>query len=536
MAESIDDVLRELEQTAPSARRGLYKNLYCFKPPPADAMERLISLFFSAEDNDAEYVRGYLACHGAKIDRENLAHLCRLAEKTESPRQLFWALDLVENCAIELEGVDPLVRRSLGHDAAVIRKNAAIFLRKRMPERVPEFVDDLVGALDIENDWVSHEVKKTCGGANRPLLVEALKKHARSSASDESRGGAALLLCDIFRGADDEVDSIVAEFSQAKSSALRAVGTKLKGERAGAAGSEAQLQALLDALKDKNAKVRLEAATALLRAPVDDARVRQAILGLAVDKKPDMRRVAAGWLRRAASHADECFPALLKLLGDTDRVVVHASAESLMAYGDRRAEALGVLPKAIETVRNRECNFRILKAVQDLGDARLPVLMAMALHGSHQDDRGTAMLELSDFPDRAGEIEPVLLQALAGDKAARPRLAAAVALARLGGTMRLAGFDQLEREATNSHGPDRRAAAMGLKALRGEAKSAIPALVTAVTFPTDPDDRSWHESWNENYLEPGRALLAIGPEGRAALEQALPNVPAQVAAVVRQLL
>jgi HEAT repeat protein len=171
----------------------------------------------------------------------------------------------------------------------------------------------------------------------------------------------------------------------------------------GQIGGEAAVEALIEALQDRRAIVRVAAATALQE--LNDKRAIDPLRKLAkTDKSPGVRRAAVGAL--AEIEADDAVEVLIDALGDKDETV-RKSALSRLSYderykGDKRV--VGAFIKALQT--DPSPWVRADAALGMLNDPRAVPALIEALNEENFSIRINAARALGGIGDRRA-VEPL---------------------------------------------------------------------------------------------------------------------------------
>ena len=176
-----------------------------------------------------------------------------------------------------------------------------------------------------------HKVRQNAMLALRAIGADAVPSLTASlaDADAEVRAEAARALCFIGQPAKESVPSLIEVLTNdvdttARQEAARALGmVSMKSKDA--------VPCLLLALKDPEAVVRVQAATALGRigTGVDVEEIVPALVAALQDQEADVRVEGAEGLERIGPRAKAAIPALTKALQDTDRRVRREAQEAL---------------------------------------------------------------------------------------------------------------------------------------------------------------------------------------------------------------
>lgn len=245
-------------------------------------------------------------------------------------------------------------------------------------------------------------------------------------------------------------------------------------------GAKEAMPALIAALDDEQAMVRMQAASAL-GAIGPDARASVTKLGMLVEKDKDVRvrieAAVASW--RVTNEAPPAVAALIAALKEKDVTVRQSAAQGLGLIGAPAAEALPLLREAIkerDVGLRREAAFAISQFGDQARSAQAPIRMAL-------EDRDAGVrwwgamaalnIDLTDRTASTGILDAV--EDISGRLAATGRSSEAVTTA-----LRPGAVKPLVKALNRKDVRLRQEACRMLGILGPEAREAVPALLAAL--------------------------------------------------------
>jgi HEAT repeat protein len=255
---------------------------------------------------------------------------------------------------------------------------------------------------------------------------------------------------------------------------------------------------------------RARAAAVLGESGADDPAVVAGLAGALKDENAIVRRNAATALARFGTHS-ETVTALLGALKDSNPAVRQVAAHSLAQVRPLPAEAVAPLLDVIQAERDPSTRSYAITAISHAGDratGAIPVLIGILKERSGGNAADPSVAATAALIEIGPAARPALIAAL-DSKDARTRAAAATALGALG-PVPPEGLEGLERMLKDPDPVARVRAASALWKLDRRTKTTLPVLIEALS------GRDW--------LLQGLAIEAVSAMG----PDAAPAVPALV--------
>jgi HEAT repeat protein len=300
----------------------------------------------------------------------------------------------------------PDLIRNLESTDAKARAKAAETLGDKGPEAKPA-VRALLKVVNNDNDdLVRRLAQEALDKIGAPDKVElSFLRDALQSARPQARAYAAAALGQIGSEARSAVPDLLKVIKDSEAS-VRQQATRSLG-RIGADSKETVFPSLQEALKDKDANVRVAAAEAIAASETLASSDVPLLLEMLKHKDMEAQAHGARGLGRLARHAKAAVPALREAFKSPDRGVRRAALEALARCS---TEAADVIPTFVEALQDANLSVRkdALQELAKFGPAAKAAVpdLAIALSHENKDIRKGAAVALAKIgPDAQGAVK-----------------------------------------------------------------------------------------------------------------------------------